>query len=69
MFLKFRAVFSAAYSFPQPKISIKCPFITNLSPGKVEKENYIRKVMKSEERKVANIKKPIDNKQYNFRIF
>ena len=32
-------------------------FITNLVPGKVEKENHIRKVQKSEERKVKNIGK------------
>ena len=33
-------------------MSVKCPFITNLVPGKVEKENHIRKLQKSEERKV-----------------
>ena len=31
-------------------MSIKCPFITYLVPGKVEKENHIRKIGKSEER-------------------
>ena len=55
MFLTFQAFFSATYSFPQPKRSIKCPFITNLVPGKVEKENHIRKVQKSEERIVISI--------------
>ena len=45
------------YSFPQPKLSVKCPFITNLVLSKVEKENHIRKVWKSEERKVKNIGK------------
>ena len=45
------------YSFPIPKMSEKCPFITNLVLGKVEKENHIRKVWKSEERKVKNIGK------------
>ena len=44
-------------SFAQPKMSVKCPFITNLAPGKVEKENHIRKVQKSEERKVKTIGK------------
>ena len=38
-------------------MSIKCTFVTNLVPGKVEKENHIRKVRKSEERKVKNIGK------------
>ena len=38
-------------------MSIKCPFITNLVLGNVEKENHIRKVWKSEERKVKNIGK------------
>ena len=57
MFLTFRVVFSAAYNFPQPKMSVKCLFITNLVPGKVEKENHIRKVRKIEERKVKNIGK------------
>ena len=38
-------------------MSVKCPFITNSVPGNVEKENYIRKVQKSEERKVKNIGK------------
>ena len=51
MFLTFPAIFSAAYNFPQPKMSVKCPFITNLVPGKVEKENHIRKVGKSEEKR------------------
>ena len=32
-------------------------FITNLNPGKVVKENHMRKVAKSEERKVQNIGK------------
>ena len=32
-------------------------FITNLVMGKVEKENHMRKVRKSEERKVKNIGK------------
>ena len=40
-------------------MSIECLFITNLVPGKVEKENHIRKVWKSEERKVKNIGKDI----------
>ena len=40
-------------------MSIKCPFITNLVLGKVEKENHIRKFWKSEERKVKNIGKNI----------
>ena len=35
----------------------KCPFITNLVLGKVEKENHIREVLKSEERKFKNIGK------------
>ena len=38
-------------------MSVKCPFITNLVPGKVEKENHIRKVQNSVERKVKNIGK------------
>ena len=38
-------------------MSIKCPFITNSVPGKVEKGNHIRKVQKSEESKVKNIGK------------
>ena len=45
---------SVAYSFPQ-KMSVKCPFITNLVPRKVENEMHIRKVAKSKERKVKNI--------------
>ena len=53
----FEPLFSAAYIFPQPNMSVKCPFITNLFPGNVEKENLIRKVQKSEERKVKNIGK------------
>ena len=36
-------------------MSVKCQFITNLVPGKVEKENHRRKVRKSEERKVKDI--------------
>ena len=52
MFLIFYPFFSAAYSFPQPKMSLKRPIITNIVLGKVEKENHIRKVQKSEERKV-----------------
>ena len=56
-FVTFRAVFSATYSFPQPKTHVKCPFITNLVPRKVEKENHVRNVVKSEERKVKNIGK------------
>ena len=55
----FEPIFSAAYSFLQPKKHLKCPFITKLVPGKVEKENHIRKVQKSEERKVKNIGKEI----------
>ena len=56
--LKFSShFFSAAYSFPQPKRSVKCPFITNLVPAKVAIEKHIRKVRKSEERKVKNIGK------------
>ena len=38
-------------------MSIKCPFITNFVLEKVEKEKYIRKVKKSEERKVKNLAK------------
>ena len=38
-------------------MSIKYPFITNLVLGKVEKEDHIRKVQESEERKVNNIGK------------
>ena len=38
-------------------MSVKCPFITNLVPRKVEKENHVRNVVKSEERKVKNIGK------------
>ena len=38
-------------------MSVKCPFITSLVPGKIEKENHIIKVEKSEERKVKNIVK------------
>ena len=37
--------------------TVKALFITNLVPRKVEKENHIRKVWKSEERKVKNIGK------------
>ena len=37
--LKNEPFFSGSYSFPQPKMSVKCPFITNLVLGKVEKEN------------------------------
>ena len=40
--------------FHNKKMSVKCQFITNLIPRKVEKENHIRKVWKSEERKVKN---------------
>ena len=47
------------YSFTIPKMSEKCPFITNFVLGKVEKENHIRKVWKSEKRKVKNIGKII----------
>ena len=36
-------------------MSVKCLFLTNLVPRKVEKENHLRKVRKSEERKVKNI--------------
>ena len=35
-------------------MNLKCPFITNLVSGIVEKENHIRKVRKNEERKVKN---------------
>ena len=38
-------------------MNLKCPFITNLVSGIVEKENHIRKVRKNEERKVKNIGK------------
>ena len=38
-------------------MSVKCPFITNLVIGKAKKENHIRKVRKSKERKVKNIGK------------
>ena len=31
-------------------MSVKCQFVTNLVPGKAEKENDIRNVRKSEER-------------------
>ena len=34
---------------------LKCPFISNLVPRKVENEMHIRKVAKSKERKVKNI--------------
>ena len=40
--------------FHNQKRTFKCPFISNLVPGQVEKENHIRKVTKSEERKVKN---------------
>ena len=40
-------------------MSVKCLFFTNLVPGKVEKENRIRKDQKCEERKIKNIGKPI----------
>ena len=43
-------------------MSVKCPFITNLVPRKVEKENDIGKVWKSEERKAKNIRKICDLK-------
>ena len=46
-----------SYSFPQPKMSVKCPFILTLVRRKVGKENNIRKVGKSEERKVDSIVK------------
>ena len=49
--------FSAVFSFPQPKMRVKCLFITNLVRGKVEKENHIRTVQKSEERKVKKLGK------------
>ena len=39
-------------------MSVKCPFVTNLVPGKVEKENHKRKVQKCEERKVKKMKNP-----------
>ena len=52
-----KTLFEIHISFPKPKMSVKCPFITNLVPRKVEKENHIRKVRKSEERKVKNIGK------------
>ena len=42
-------------------MSVKCQFITNLIFGKVDKENHIRKVRKSEERKVKNIGKAFEN--------
>ena len=42
-------------------MSVKCLFITNFVPGKVENENNIRKAQKSEERKVKNI-----GKNYNY---
>ena len=38
-------------------MSVKCPSFTNLVLRKVEKENHIRKVRKSEERKVKKIGK------------
>ena len=53
----FEPLFSVAYSFPQLKMNVKCPLITNLVPGKVEKENHIRKFRKREERKLQNIGK------------
>ena len=31
---------------------VKCPFITDLVPGKVEKENHIRKVRKMRKEKL-----------------
>ena len=52
-----KTLFEIHISFPKPKMSVKCPFITNLVPGKEHKENPIRKVRKSEERKVKNIRK------------
>ena len=69
MFLTFQAVFSATYSFPQPKMSVKCSFISNLVPGKVEKKNHIRKVQKSEQRKVKNIGKNSYKMKMNRFIF
>ena len=42
-------------------MSVKCSFITNLIPGIVEKENHMRKVWKSEERKVKSIGKIMTN--------
>ena len=36
---------------------VKCSFITNLVPRKLEKENNIRKVLKSEGKNVKNIGK------------
>ena len=55
------AFISAAYSFPQPKMTVEYLFITNVVPRKVEKE---RKVRKSEERKVKNKGKYIFSKKY-----
>ena len=43
-------------------MSVKCPLITNLVPGKVEKENHRRKVVKSEKRKVKNTGKTLNFK-------
>ena len=57
--LKNEPFFSGSYSFPQPKMSVKCLFFTNLVPRKVEKENHIRKDQKCEERKIKSIGKPI----------
>ena len=44
----------AGYSVPQPKMCV---------PGKVEKENHIRKVAKSEERKIKNKEKYVLSKR------
>ena len=48
--------FSATYSFPQPKMRLKCPFITNLVPENRENKTH-KKFVKIEERKVKNIEK------------
>ena len=39
MLLTFQGVFSVAFDLPQPKSIVRGLFITNLVPGKIEKEN------------------------------
>ena len=52
MFLTFRAVFRAAYSFPEPQMSIKCPLITNLVMRKVEKKRHKKSPVKVRKEKL-----------------
>ena len=49
-------------------MSVKCPFITYFVLEKVEKDNHIRKIRNSEERKIKNIGKKILGQSFFFGV-